>query len=328
MNRNFTIAGTSNASEGLKTGSKMLSEGGSAIDAVEAAIRVVEEDPADWTVGVNGFPNLLGQVELDAGIMIGSSRRAGAVGAVKNFSCPISIARKVMEVTPHVLLVGEGAEKFAKGLGFKKTALLTDEMKKRWEMAIRGETILMPGDETAPKLLRYIERFDVNFRELLSEFDYKTWIEKLSEEYHGTVNVIARDNAGEIVVGVSTSGLALKLPGRLGDSPLPGAGFYATKKGAAACVGTGELAMRLSLARMAVDEITNGKELGLVAEDAIREVIGIKSEYGTLQILLMNDRGEVSAATCASAGKKLYYWVATQDDQVDQPRKILTPIVK
>jgi beta-aspartyl-peptidase (threonine type) len=110
------ITGTRNAERGLEVGRKILSQGGSALDAVESSIRIAEDDPLDWSVGFDGLPNLLGRVELDASIMVGSTREAGAVAGVTTVRNPISLARKVMETTPHVLLVGAGADRFARAV--------------------------------------------------------------------------------------------------------------------------------------------------------------------------------------------------------------------
>ena len=317
----FVIAGTRNASDALSLGADMLRTGGSALDAVESVIRQVEENLSDWSVGKEGFPNLLGETELDAGIMVGSSRQAGAVAAIKHYSCPISIARKVMELSPHVLLVGEGAELFAKSLGYEQTELTSKEMYLRWKNSLEGKGILFEQDSL--EIRKLAERYGTNIKESLENFDFKAWYTKLSQFYHGTVNVIARDSSGEIVAGVSTSGLALKFPGRVGDSPIIGAGLYATKFGAAACVGTGELAIRLSLARIAVKDMEQGKDVSEVATTAIKDVLNLNA-FGGLQILVMNANGTVSAATNETK-LNLYYVVQTSKDK--EPHKITTPII-
>src|SRR3954447_7327643 len=122
---------------GLPEGLEILRAGGSAIDAVEVAVRAVESNPDDHWVGVGGIPNLLGVVELDASIMDGATRAAGAVGAVRGYAHPISIARRVMERLPqHLLLVGEGAERFADEMGFQQEQTLTDEAARRWREAL------------------------------------------------------------------------------------------------------------------------------------------------------------------------------------------------
>ncbi len=125
---------------GIKKSIEILKKGGSAMDAVEAGIRLVESNPIDHSVGFGGFPNIRGEVELDAGIMDGKSLNAGAVGAMKEFKHPISVARKIIDLLPHVFLVGAGAEHFADQMGFKKSKLLTPEIQKFWELRLRAES--------------------------------------------------------------------------------------------------------------------------------------------------------------------------------------------
>ena len=120
------VVASSNGEVGIKESMQILKSGGKALDAVEAGIRLVESNPEDHTVGYSGYPNILGEIELDASIMDGRSLTAGSVGALKGFLHPISIARKVMEETPHVLLVGEGADQFADVMGFEPVELVTE----------------------------------------------------------------------------------------------------------------------------------------------------------------------------------------------------------
>lgn len=133
------IIGTRNARAGLIKGMEQLKAGASAIDAVETAIKVIENDPEDFSVGVGGFPNLFGEIELDASIMCGRTLRCGAVAAVKHYQNPISLARKVMELSPHVFLVGEGAKRFAAAVEFKQTSLSTYISEKKYrDIMTRG----------------------------------------------------------------------------------------------------------------------------------------------------------------------------------------------
>ena len=131
------IIGTRNAGEMLHIGAEILRNGGSAIDAVEATVNAVENNPLDQTVGYGGIPNLLGEVELDASIMDGRTLKAGAVAGIKHFKNPISIARKVMENTPHVLLIGDGAELFAEVMGFEKCELLSERARIIYDAFLR-----------------------------------------------------------------------------------------------------------------------------------------------------------------------------------------------
>lgn len=133
------VVASANGRVGIGASMEVLKAGGSAVDAVEAGIRLVEDNPEDHTVGYSGYPNLVGVVELDASIMDGRTLGAGAVGAVRGFRHPISIARKVMDTLPHVFLVGGGAERFAEEMGFEREELLTPETRAAWRRAWGGE---------------------------------------------------------------------------------------------------------------------------------------------------------------------------------------------
>ena len=301
------IAGTRNAEAGLAEGRRVLATGGSALDAVEAAVRVAENDPLDWSVGFDGLPNLLGEVELDASIMLGSSRRAGAVAAVKTVKNPISLARKVMELTPHVLLVGEGADRFARAAGFPTEALQSAEGKRRFENLIAGREMLEGFGKVPPAMAKLAWRYEPYLRRQMAQFDVKAWYDKLQTAWHGTIDVIAGDRAGELCSGVSTSGLALKFPGRAGDSALVGAGNYADARyGAAACVGQGELAIRFSAARTAVLHMKAGKTPRQAADAVIRELLDEEPE-GILQVLVVSKAG-AAAASASQKGLHTVYW--------------------
>jgi beta-aspartyl-peptidase (threonine type) len=247
------IIGSERSEAGLPAGMELLRQGASALDAVEAALRLCEDNLEDHYVGTGGLPNARGEVELDASLMIGSTRAFGAVGGVRNFPNPISIARAVLEKLPqHSLLVGEGAELFAGEQGFERADLLTDEAKRMFREAlspsresVEGErTIAAPGDDV----------YRSAAIELVSRF-------RPHDGPWGTINMIALDESGEMVVGVSTSGYPWKYPGRVGDSALPGTGNYCDLRyGGAACTGRGEMSMRVTGARMVVDALARGVE--------------------------------------------------------------------
>ncbi|MHA1687117.1 MAG: isoaspartyl peptidase/L-asparaginase [Candidatus Heimdallarchaeaceae archaeon] len=311
----YAICGTRNASEGIKVGKEILEDGGSALDAVEESIKVIENNPNDITVGFNGFPNLMGIVELDASIMDGTTLRAGAVAAVKNFRHPISIARKVMEVSPHVMLVGEGAERFARALGFKEEQILDELGIKNYHNIMEGKSLEMPSE--AQELVRELfMHFDTHLKEVMEKHQIREWYKKLGFEKHGTTNVIALDRKGNLAASVSTSGLAMKFPGRVGDSPIIGAGIYCTSKAGAACTGTGELALRLSLAKMTVYRI---EELKVSPEHAaILSIQELKklSDEGRIHILTMNNQGHCAGVTNQEG---IYHYYA--DSTFDSPEK-------
>jgi beta-aspartyl-peptidase (threonine type) len=253
MNNGPIIIGSERSEVGFPAAMELLRQGASALDAVEAALRLCEDNLNDHYVGTGGLPNARGEVELDASLMIGSSRAFGAVGAVKHYPNPISIARAVLEKLPqHSLLVGEGAELFASEQGFERAELLTDEAKRLFREA------LLPSHESVEGEMTLAGRGDELFREASIELVNRflphdgPW---------GTINVIAIDESGEMVAGVSTSGYPWKYPGRVGDSALPGTGNYCDLRyGAAACTGRGEMSMRVDGARMVVDALARGVE--------------------------------------------------------------------
>lgn len=200
---------------------RCLSAGESAIDAIERGIRVTEEDPEVASVGYGGRPNAEGIVELDAAIMLGPGRKYGSVAGLRDIGEAISVARLVMERTPHSLLVGEGARQFAIEQGFAPRDLLTEERKAEWlEWKKSGGAI---------------------------------------EPSHDTVCVLALDQSGSLCAGTSTSGTRYKLPGRVGDSPLIGCGLYCDQEiGAAAATGIGENIMRYVMSFRIVEDMRRG----------------------------------------------------------------------
>lgn len=248
------IVASANGREALAEGMAVLRRGGTALDAVEACARIVEADPRDESVGLGGLPNLLGVVELDASIMDGTTLRAGAVGALQGFLHPITVARAVMDRLPHVLLVGAGAARFARESGAEPAELLTDAARRYWEDRLRAL-----GESAS----------DIGSRGELA-----TLVRPVRE--HGTVNFIARDAKGGLASAVTTSGWALKYPGRLGDSPVIGAGNYAdARAGAATCTGFGESALRCGTARIAVDRMARGISPRAAARSAVADASAI-----------------------------------------------------
>jgi isoaspartyl peptidase/L-asparaginase-like protein (Ntn-hydrolase superfamily) len=256
------IVGSERSEVGLPDGMVLLRQGAGALDAVEAALRRCEDNEADHYVGTGGLPNARGEVELDASVMIGSSRAFGAVGGVRGYPNPISIARAVLERLPqHCLLVGAGAELFAEECGFERRELLTAEARRLYVEALDAHEESVEGEDTraTPGDRRYRE----TTRALMRRF-------APHDGPWGTINVIALDEGGELCVGVSTSGYPWKYPGRVGDSAVPGAGNYCDLRfGGAACTGRGEMAMRATGARRIVDLMAGGAE----PADACRQML-------------------------------------------------------
>ena len=189
------LLGSWNAVDAMPASMQILKDGGTALDAVEAAIRLVEADPDEHTVGVGGWPNVLGEVELDASIMDGRNRASGAVGAIRGFPHPISVARRVMERLPHVFLVGQGAADFAKEMGFAPQETLTDVAAREWIERVQAN---VPIDRI-PYLLHRREMTPwVNFA-------------KDPRRIHGTINVIAVDEPGRYCLRCQHERLVLEV---------------------------------------------------------------------------------------------------------------------
>jgi beta-aspartyl-peptidase (threonine type) len=250
------VLGSANARIGLPAAIAALHAGRSAMDAAVAAVKCVEDNREDHGVGTGGIPNVLGEVELDASVMDGRTLAAGAVAAVKGYRHPIEIARRVMETTPHVMLAGAGAELFAERHGFEPADLLTPAAEAMWRERILG------GAPTGSNL--YADNYQMYMAVV------RDWVKLLHDKILGTTNVIVRDTAGDIASAVSTSGWGFKWPGRVGDSPIIGAGNYADNRyGAAACTGRGEMAMRAVTAFSVVRYMRDG----LALDDALRRAL-------------------------------------------------------
>ena len=299
------VVASANGQVGIQEAMRVLRNGGSAVDAVEAGVRLVESNPDDHTVGYSGLPNLLGEVELDASVMDGLTLRAGAVGAVRNYEHAISLARKVMEELPHVMLVGSGAERFAREMGFPERNLLTPEAEKVWREIFEGDV---------PSV----------YRERMRYLDSIRRFAKLAvdpERPNETVNLIAMDAQGNLAAGVSTSGWAWKYPGRLGDSPVIGAGNYADNRyGAAACTGRGEMAMRLCTAHSIVMYLKMGMSVTDAGTTAINDLAYLVDPYfGRVSIIATDAQGN-HAAFSNAPDTTYVYMTEDMDTYVEAPR--------
>jgi len=302
------VVASSNGRVGIAAAMEVLRNGGSAIDAVEAGIRRVESNPEDTTVGLGGIPNLLGEVELDASIMDGRTLAAGAVAAVQGYEHPISIARKVMENLPHVLLVGSGAERFAAEMGFTRRELLTHEAKRAWEEELH-KTIpeaVLANPEQVSGLRHWVRRI---------------WESRLSG---GTVNFLAQDAGGNLCAGVSTSGPGWKYPGRVGDSPLIGAGNYADNRyGAAACTGLGEMAILAGTARSVILYLRMGLSLGEAGRQAMEDLHALPDPYqGPMNIVALDKNGRHIAFTNRK-GRTYVYMTGEMHEPEELPRVVV-----
>ncbi|GCE48135.1 beta-aspartyl-peptidase (threonine type) [Thermosporothrix hazakensis] len=240
-------------------GMEILKRGGSALDAVEAAVRALEDNP-HFNAGTGSCLTSEGNIEMDAGIMEGHTLQVGAVANIQRLKNPIALARKVLE-SPHVMLVARGAEEFAHENGFAFCAfeeLLTERQKMNW-MRAQGKLAAEPED--------------------------------VEEKKHGTVGAVAVDSEGHLAAATSTGGIVNKRPGRVGDSPLVGCGFYADEHAAISCTGYGEDFIRLMIARRAADFVASGLPAQQAAEAAIA-VLGARAT-GTGGLIVVDREGNV-----------------------------------
>jgi beta-aspartyl-peptidase (threonine type) len=281
-----------NSSIGMGAAVDALQAGHSALDAVERGIRQVELDRTNRSVGITGWPNMLGQVELDASIMDGHTLRVGAVGALRNYLHPISVARQVMERLPHVFLVGEGAERFAAECGAEIGETSPDAVDE-WQTWLRAH---MPADILAQ----------------WPNVPLAPWVNMTADPRtsRDTTIYIAQDASGNIATGVSTSGWRYKYPGRLGDSPVIGAGSYADNRyGAACCTGVGELAIRAGTARSVVLYMKMGMTLEQACREAADDVGALSRPYtGGLLIYAINVQGKPCVVSTEKNEVSYEYW--------------------
>ncbi len=243
---------------------KILSAGGAALDAVEKGVMVTEEDFSNLSVGLGGLPDRDGFVTLDASIM-DEKGRCGSVAFLQRIKHPVSVARLVMEKTPHVLMVGEGAQKFALDNGFKLES-----------------KDLSPEAEKA-------------YKEWLKKSEYKPVI---NVENHDTIGMIAMDAKGNLSGSCTTSGLAYKMHGRVGDSPVIGAGLYVDNEVGAACAtGLGESVLRICGSHLVVELMRQGFSPMLACQKAIERLVSKNPNYKDLQVgfLALNKKGEHGA---------------------------------
>jgi beta-aspartyl-peptidase (threonine type) len=291
----------------IAEGIAALRQGASAIDAAELVARAVESDVNDHSVGFSGLPNILGEVELDASIMDGATLASGAVAALQGYPHPISVARQVMERLPHVLLAGAGAAQFAQEIGAESKELLTPEAReiwlKRlkavlrdsgleigdWGLEMRGEQSQISNLKSQPSDLKsLISNSPISLSELVHR----------ALKYHeggDTMNVVVRDATGHIVSAVTTSGVAWKYPGRVGDSPVIGAGNYVDDRyGAATCTGVGELTIRHGTALRAVTMLQAGLSMQQTGRATLRDLLPLsKPQNAWIRLLVMDKDGNV-----------------------------------
>lgn len=239
------VIASGNGLRGVERAYELLLESNAdPLDAAIAGVNIQELDPEDQSVGLGGLPNEEGVVQLDASCMHGPTRRAGAVAALEGIATPSLVAKAVMDYTDHVMLVGEGAKRFALQMGFREQDLLTEESRREW---LKWKTRLNPNDN---------------------------WLESdvdPAKSTTGTINMCAIDAKGDVGSVTTTSGLSWKLPGRIGDSPIVGAGQYCDNEvGAAGATGRGEAAIKTCGSFLIVELMRHGMEPREACLEALR----------------------------------------------------------
>ena len=243
---------------------QVYKKGGSILDSVEQGINLTEDDKDNTSVGIGGLPNSEGVVQLDACIMNGPDHAAGSVMALEEIRNPISVARKIMEKTPHVQLAGLGAKKFATKHGFAEENLLTNKSKIKWE-----------------------------------SWKKKNKKPKVSKDNHDTIALLMIDTNGNLAGGCSTSGLAFKMPGRVGDSPIIGGGLYVDNDiGAAGATGVGENILRHCCSFMIVEFMRQGLSPTKACEEVIKRAAKIDPKGLDLNMffIALDKKGRYGAA--------------------------------
>jgi L-asparaginase/N4-(beta-N-acetylglucosaminyl)-L-asparaginase len=270
---------------------EILSKNGKALDAVEAGVKISEADPKVSSVGYGGYPDRDGRVTLDACIMDENSN-CGSVAFLEHIMHPISVARLVMEKTPHVMLVGEGALDFALKNGFKKENLLTPEAEKAWKIWTR-EAKYEPI---------------INF-----------------ENNHDTIGMLALDASGNLSGACTTSGMAWKMHGRVGDSPIIGAGLYVDNEVGAACAtGVGEAVIRTVGSHLVVELMRQGKSPEKACKAAVERIMQRFKGFEKIQVgfLALNKKGEYGAF-CIQKGFNYAVYSGSVNNQLFDGKNVL-----
>jgi L-asparaginase len=269
---------------GIERAAHLLQNGAENFDVIEESIKLVELESSVRTVGYGGLPNALGVMQLDASLMDGDTLETAAVGALEGIMHPISVTRELMKRLPHVMLVGAGAKQFALECGFSESDLLSPESNAAFE----------EWKQRNP------------FKEVLDLFNHEE-----GKGCHGTVISLVRNQSGSMAGGISTSGWDFKYPGRLGDSPVIGAGLYVDSRyGGAACTHCGENAIRTSLARSVVLYMKKGASVRDAVAEGMEDLSGLKGGYqGQVVIYAVDKDGDHFVARRLKNGDPCSYVV-------------------
>ncbi|MBL4709405.1 MAG: N(4)-(beta-N-acetylglucosaminyl)-L-asparaginase [Flavobacteriales bacterium] len=290
LNNPVVVSTWKHGTEANKAAWKSLKLGKSALDAVELGVRVTESDVSNKSVGLGGRPDRDGNVTLDACIMNHESE-CGSVAFLQHIENPISVARKVMENTPHIMLVGSGALEFALENGFKKTNLLSPDTEAEWKRWKESETQKKP---------------------------------EINHENHDTIGMLAMDKEGNLSGACTTSGWAYKLPGRVGDSPLIGAGLFIDNEiGAACATGMGEAVIRIAGSHTVVELMRQGHSPTDACKLAVERIIKKHKNLEGLQVgfLALNKKGQ-SGAYSTYSGFNYAYTDQNKEELIDAAYKM------
>lgn len=255
---------------------QVLQEGGSVLDCVEKGVNIIESDPNNRTVGIGGFPDEEGHVTLDACIM-DERQRCGSVAFLQHIENPVSVARKVMDDTKHVMLVGQGALNFALRNGFEKKVLLTEKTLAAWKKR-KAE-----AEASEPEI---------------------------NVENHDTIGLVARDAEGNLAGACTTSGVAMKLHGRVGDSPIIGAGLYVDNDvGAAAATGWGEAVLENAGSAMVVELMRHGRTPQQACKEIVNRIAKKFENWKNIQVgfIALNKAGQIGAFAIQSGFKYAHH---------------------
>jgi N4-(beta-N-acetylglucosaminyl)-L-asparaginase len=291
------VISSANGLRAVSRAMELIRSGADSLDAVIAGVNIVEDDPNDMTVGYGGLPNEDGVVELDAAVMHGRTHRGGAVAAIRNIKNPSKVARLVMERTDHVMLVGDGALHFAKMHGFKEEDLLTDKAREAW---LKWKENLSTQDDWLPPHSEDDKDIGARFEPFF--------------RHTGTIHCSALDAKGDISSVTTTSGLAFKIPGRVGDSPIIGAGLYVDNAvGAAGSTGRGEANMTNCSSVMIVEWMARGKSPEEACLEACKRIVehnkmrrlqdDSRRPSFNVKFYALNRKGEYGSASIFAGGE-------------------------
>lgn len=309
------VISSANGRAACKKAMEMLQQGADTLDAVIAGVNIVELDPNDTSVGYGGLPNEDGVPELDSCVTHGPTRRCGAVGAIRGIKTPSKIAKLVMEHTTHVMLVGDGATRFAKAYGYQEEDLLTEKSRLAW--LVWKQSLRSPNAfNNWVSMDQNLSAENVPMKRLKEAFphvddDTLAWAwNKAIHPTYGTINCLSLNEKGEMSGVTTTSGLAWKIPGRVGDSPIIGAGLFLDQDvGGAGSTGVGEENIRIAGGHTVVENMRHGMHPKEAVMDALKRVSrnynDDKAKLAKLdiQFYALRKDGEHAAGSLWSGGK-------------------------